>query len=430
MLSRLFSRHPEQPLIISREIIGGLINFMAIAYIIAVNPLILHANGAGFPFAPAITSTVLIIIVMTLFASFFIKLPFVLAPGMGINAIIAYNFILHDKLDIPTILGVIFFSSLLLFVFSVTRVRHLIIQAIPEFLQLSLSAGIGFFLFLIGLKNVGIVVANPNTVIEIGHFNLPIVLCCLGFIVAIVLFIRQKAYAFLLPIVVITALYCIIYPKLLPHSWFQMPDFSLFGKINYLVALKLSILPAMLSLFIVNFFDATSTTMGLLSQMHFNNQVDKGTYLKRSLISDSLGGIVASFFGISPSVIFVESSAAIQNGAKTGLASFITALICVPFLFLAPVISIIPSCATSPILMVVGLIMLSNVRRVRISNFEDIVAATLTIVMMPLCATITAGAIFGIVSYTALKLLLGKYKELSNTLIIIAVACCGWFFIN
>ncbi len=430
MITRLFTRHPEVPINYSREIISGLINFMAIAYIIAVNPLILNAKGAGFPFAPAITSTVMIIIVMTLFASFFIKLPFVLAPGMGINAIIAYNMVLHDKMNIPTILGVIFFSSLLLFIFSVTKVRHLIIQAIPEFLQIALSAGIGFFLFLIGLKNVGIVISNPNTVISIGTFNLPIVMACGGFILATVLFIRRKVYAFLLPILLITILYCFIYPATLPKAYFQLPDFSLFGQIDFAAVLKLSIWPAILSLFIVNFFDATSTTMGLLSQMHFDTQVDRGTYLKRALVTDSLGGVVASFFGISPSVIFVESSAAIQNGGRTGLSAFVTALICIPFLFLAPIIAIIPSCATSPILMVVGLIMLSNISRVKVRNFEDVVAVALTIVMMPLCATITAGAIFGIVSYTLLKLCLGKFNELSPTIIIIAIACCGWFWIN
>ncbi|MBP9768994.1 MAG: benzoate/H(+) symporter BenE family transporter, partial [Burkholderiales bacterium] len=159
MLNKLFSfNHSKQPLNISKECIGGLINFMAIAYIIVVNPLILHANGAGFPIAPAITSTVLIIVVMTIAASFIIKLPFVLAPGMGINAIIAYTLVLHDKLPIPTVLGVILFSSLLLFIFSVTRIRQLIIHAIPDFLQIGLSAGIGFFLFLIGAKNVGLII--------------------------------------------------------------------------------------------------------------------------------------------------------------------------------------------------------------------------------------------------------------------------------
>lgn len=431
MLKKLFMLNPsEGTMNINREIIGGLINFMAIAYIIAVNPLILNADGHGFPIAPAITSTVLIIVVMTILASFIIKLPFVLAPGMGINAIIAYTLVLHDKLPIPTVLGVILFSSLLLFVFSVTKIRQIIVHAIPEFLQVALSAGIGLFLFLIGVKNVGLVISNPNTIIGIGHINLHIIMCLLGFIFAVVLFVRRKTYAFLLPIIAITIINLIIYPETMPKNLIQAPDFSLFMQIDIMAALKLSVLPAILSLFIVNFFDATSTTMGLLSQLHFDSQHEKGVYLKKSLITDSVGGVVSSFFGVSPSVIFVESSAAIQNGAKTGLASFITAIICIPFIFLSPLISIIPAAATSPVLMVVGLIMLSHIKRIDLDNFENTAAALLTIVMMPLCFSITAGAVFGIVSYTLMKLLLGKTNEVSLTLVLISIICCGWFFIG
>lgn len=431
MLAKLFSFNSnKQPIDFPREIMGGIINFMAIAYIIVVNPLILHANGAGFPIAPAITSTVLIVVVMTILASFIVKLPFVLAPGMGINAIIAYTLVLHDKLPIPTVLGVIFFSSLLLFVFSVTRVRQLIIHAIPEFLQIALSAGIGFFLFLIGVKNVGLVIGNPNTIVGIGHMNLPIILCLIGFVLATALFIKRKTYAFLLPIIVISLIFAVCYPASIPASLVQLPDFSLFMQIDFLAALKFSVLPAILSLFIVNFFDATSTTMGLLSQLHFDSQHEKGAYLKRALLTDSIGGVVSSFFGISPSVIFIESSAAIQNGAKTGLASFITALLCIPFMFLSPLIGMIPSAATSPILMLVGIIMLSHIRRIKVHNFEDIVAVVLTVVMMPLCSSITAGAIFGILSYTVFKLLLGKTRDVSITLIVIAVLCCSWFWFN
>lgn len=431
MLKKLFMLNPsEGTMNINREIIGGLINFMAIAYIIAVNPLILNADGHGFPIAPAITSTVLIIVVMTILASFIIKLPFVLAPGMGINAIIAYTLVLHDKLPIPTVLGVILFSSLLLFVFSVTKIRQIIVHAIPEFLQVALSAGIGLFLFLIGVKNVGLVISNPNTIIGIGQINLHVIMCLFGFIFAIVLFVRKKTYAFLLPIIAITIINLFIYPETMPKNLIQAPDFSLFLQIDIMAALKLSVLPAILSLFIVNFFDATSTTMGLLSQLHFDSQHEKGVYLKKSLITDSVGGVVSSFFGVSPSVIFVESSAAIQNGAKTGLASFITAIICIPFIFLSPLISIIPAAATSPVLMVVGLIMLSHIKRIDLDNFENTAAALLTIVMMPLCFSITAGAVFGIVSYTLMKVLLGKTNEVSLTLVLISIICCGWFFIG
>jgi len=430
MLNKLFCLDIKQKIDVPREVIGGLINFMAIAYIIAVNPIILHADGAGFPLAAAITGTVTIIVIMTIIAAFFIKLPFVLAPGMGINAIISYTLILHDKLNVPTVLGVILLSSILLFVFSISKIRQIIIHAIPEFLQIALSAGIGFFLFLIGVKNIGLIVSNPNTIIGIGHFNLDILLCCLGFVVVTILFIKRKVYAFLLPIIVITFISAFIHPKSLPSHYVEWPDFSLFMQVDLISALKLSVLPAILSLFVVNFFDATSTTMGLLSQVKFDNQHKKLVYLKRALITDSVGGVAAGLIGISPSVIFVESSAGIQNGARTGLASLITALLCIPFIFLSPLISIIPDAATSPVLMVVGLIMLSNIRRIELNNFEDLVASVLTIIMMPLCFSITAGAIFGILSYTLLKLLLGKRNEVSITLIIVAVVCCGWFFIN
>lgn len=429
MLAKLFSVN-QQSLDYKKEIIGGLINFMAIAYIIAVNPLILHANGAGFPLNAAITSTVIIIIIMTMLAGFVIKLPFVLAPGMGINAIVAYTLVLHDKLPIQTVLGVILFSSILLFIFSVTKIRQIIILSIPYTLQVSLSAGIGLFLFLIGAKNINLIVANPNTIIGINHLSLDIIISLLGFLVAVVLFIKQKSYALLLPIVLISIINALIHPDVLPQVFFQAPDFSLFFQVDYLAALKLSLLPTILLLFLVNFFDATSTSLGLLSQLKFNSAQEKEFYLRRALITDGGAGILSSVVGTSPSVIFVESSAAIQNGATTGLASVVTALLCIPFVFMAPLISAIPSIATAPILMLVGLLMFSHIRKVEFEKFEEMVASFLTIIMMPLCFSITAGAVFGVVSYTLLKILLGKKNELSISLVIIAILCCGWFFIE
>ncbi|MEN9945991.1 MAG: hypothetical protein RLZZ293_377 [Pseudomonadota bacterium] len=429
-MTKLFSYQTNVPINYNQEIIGGIINFMAVAYIIMVNPLILHANGAGFPLSPAITSTVLITICMTMLAGFIIKLPFVLAPGMGMNAMITYGLILHDKLDIPTALGVILFSSLLLFIFSVTKIRQIIIHALPDFLQIALSAGIGIFLFFIGLKNAGIVVASSNTILAMGKIDSSLILSLLGFILVSALFIKRKSYAFLLPILLISIIYWLLNPPQLPSHWFELPDFSLFMQINVWGALKLSVLPAILSLFLVNFFDATSTILGLLSQMHFNSQHEKNLYLRKALFTDAFGGMLSAVFGSSPSVIFVESSSAIQNGAKTGFASLVTALLCLPFIFLAPLISIIPSIATAPILMIVGLLMLANLRNLVLNDFEDILVVGITVLMMPFCFSITAGAVLGIISYTLLKLLLGKYNQLSPTLIIISIVCCSWFWLN
>ena len=426
---RFFSLN-KQPINYSTEVMGGLINFLAIAYIIIVNPMIVNAQGQAFPIAPSITATILTIIIMTTLAGFIIKLPFVIAPGMGINAIVSYTLVVHDKLPLSMVLGVIFWSSLILFILSVTPLRQKIIGAIPENIQTALSVGIGLFLMFIGFKNAGILVSNSNTLIGMNKFNPEMGLCFIGFILTTVLFVRRKSYAMIAPIIVVTLLSFLLGMSIMPKSLFAAPDFSLFMNIDFLGCLKISIIPAILSLFIVNFFDATSSVVGLLSQIKFQSREEKDGYYKRALAADGVGGIVSGLVGTSPGVVFVESSAGIQSGARTGLASIVTALLCIPFLFLSPLISIIPSYATSPILILVGILMMDNLRKIKFNALEDFISVILTIVMMPFCFSITAGAVFGITSYTLLKLILGKFDELNPGLIIVAICCCAWFAIG
>ncbi len=352
MLNKIFSFR-QQSINYQREISGGIINFLASAYIIVLNPMILHSGGHAFPLAPSITATLIAIIIMTILASFLIKLPFILAPGLGINAIVSYTLVLHDKLPIVTVLGVIFWSSLIMFILSITPLRKIIIDAIPKQLQISLSIGIGLFLIFIGLKNANILISNPNTLISMNLLDKEIGLCFFGFILATLLFIRQKFYAMILPIIIVTLLSSLLGNTKLPKEILSLPDFSLFLQVDFWSSLKLSVIPAILSLFIVNFFDATSSVIGLLEQIEFENKEDKEFYYKRALASDGIGGIISGLAGTAPSVIFIESSAGIQLGAKTGFASIISAILFIPFLFLAPLISIIPDSATSPILILV-----------------------------------------------------------------------------
>ncbi|HMT02500.1 MAG TPA: NCS2 family permease [Burkholderiales bacterium] len=419
----------KEPINFSQELMGGLANFLAIAYIIIVNPIILNASGKAFPIIPSITATILTIVIMTTLAGLIIKLPFVIAPGMGMNAIVSYTLIISDNLSPEIALGVVFWSSLLLFIFSITPLRQKIINAIPIIIQIALSVGIGLFLIFIGIKNVNLVVANPNTLLSINKIDSHILLCFLGLVIATYLFIHKKVYSLILPIIIITVLNIFLNHKPLPQNIFTMPDFSLFMHINLVDSLKFSIIPAILSLFLVNFFDATATVIGLLSQIGYKDIETKKIYYKKSLISDAISGMVSSLIGTSPGVIFVESSAAIQTGAKTGLSAICTAIFCIPFLFLSPIISLIPNSATSPILILVGIIMMNNIRKINLSNLEDLIAVVLTIIMMPLCFSITAGAVFGILSYTILKIILGKWEQLSISLIIVALFCISWFII-
>lgn len=425
-LLQLFSLHKTDTSY-KHEIMGGLTNFMAIAYIIIVNPLVLNANGKGFPIAPTLTATILIIVLMTTLASFIIKLPFVLAPGMGLNVLVSYTLAVHDHLPVPIILGIIFWSGILLFIFSITNLRQKIINAIPESIQTALTVGIGMFLILIGIKNANIIVSNPETLLSINKINTDIILCFIGFILASILFIRGKIYAMVLPIIIITILSIFLGSSKIPQQFVTLPDFSLFMQMDLIGSLKLSLIPSILSLFIVMFFDTTSSVLGLLSQINYESKESKKQYFRRSLSTDALGGIVSGIVGTSPTAVFVESSVGIHNGAKTGFASIITALLCIPFFFISPLISIIPKSATSPILILVGVLMVNNLRKINLFHLEDSIAVLLTIIMMPLCFSITAGAVFGIISYTLLKLLLGKFDEVNAGLIIIAICCTGWF---
>lgn len=203
---------------------------------------------------------------------------------------------------------------------------------------------------------------------------------------------------------------------------------GLFMHLNILSALKFSLLPAILSLFMVNFFDVTSATIGLVEQLDEHQQKYKKQYLKSSLIIGSISSFLAVIFGTSSAAVFIESSAGIENGASTGLASIITAMLFIPLLFFAPLVSIIPNAATSPILMVVGIMMIGHIRKVKIVNFEDFIAMVVTIVMMPLSFSIINGVVLGVLTYALLKIFLGKWHELSPIFMILVIGCCGWFF--
>lgn len=422
MLAKLFSYQKPENIDYNTEIIGGIVNFIAIAYIIVVNPIILNANGHGFPINASITATILVIVFATLLASMIIKLPFVLAPGMGINAIIGYTFILKDNIDIPTILGMVFFSSVLLLIFSATKIRRIVVNSIPDCLQIALGCGIGVFLFFIGIKNANIVIANPNTIVSLNKFTFNTTLVMLGFILTTVLFLQHKKYAMLLPMIILTIITITIHPDLIPQHIFRLPDFSLFMQMNVLKALKLSLLPSLLSLFLVNFFDATSTVIGLLDQSQLS-EAEKQKHVENALLADSLGGVISGAVGSASTVIFIESAAGIKSGATTGIASVVTAILCVPFLFLSPLIEIVPSFATAPILILVGLLMMVNIRNLQTKSLEDLIAVAITIIMMPFTFSITYGAIFGICTYVLLKICLGKFQDLSWTLMILPIIC-------
>lgn len=415
---------------IKTEVLAGITNFMAIVYIVVVNPLVMNANGHGFPVNATITATVITIIVMTIFVGLFVKLPFAVAPGMGFNAILTYNLVIQQKLPISIALGVIFWANVLFLVLALSGVQKYLVKSIPICLQNALSIGLGCLLVFIGLKNANIIVSDPETYVVLGHFSPSYAIALVGIFLAAALFINKKTYALLAPIIIITVIAYLLGITKIPQHIFSKPDFSLFNTIDILGSLKYSLVPVIFSIFLVSYFDATTATLALISQIDLPSEQIKQKLLRRTLISEPIGSIFSSFAGTANGIIYIESSSGIQLGARTGLAALITGLLFIPFLFLSPIVNLIPLFATTPTLVLVGFLMIDHgCRYMSINNLEESIAVLLTVMMIPLTFSVASGAVFGILGYVIIKLLLGKYKEVSLAMLLIALVCCSWFFI-
>ncbi len=413
------------------EVWGGIANFMACVYVVIVNPMLMYANGAGFPIAASVTATVVTAVALTLFSAFFLRLPFTMAPGMGFNVVITYNLVMQQHLPIPVALGVIFWSSIFLLVATLANVHKIIIEALPVVLQHSISLGLGCFLILIGLQNAHIVVSNPNTIIGLGKIDLHFFLEIIAFGFTVALFIKRKKYAFLLPMAILTIALDMMSLPSVPTSFIATPDFSLFAKIDLFGSLKYSCFPLILILFLNSYCDATTSLLGLFSQLEIKNEKLYQKIFKKGFIVEAIGSIVSSFMGTANGIVYAESATALSLGAKTGLANVITALLFLPLLFISPLISIIPLEVTSPTLILVGCLMIFHAsKNIVLNSIEDYIPVVLTIVMMPFSYSLTAGAVFGVLSYIFLKILLGKHKEINIPMCFIGVVCFSWFFIK
>ncbi len=409
---------------LSREVIAGLTTFFTMSYIIIVNPQVMASSGTGMTIAGTLTATVLISFLMTLIAGLYIKLPYALAPGMGLNVFIAYSLIIGEKIPWPTALGLIFWSSILFVLVSIFPIRQKIVEALPNNMKHAMSCGIGLFLAFIGLKNLGLIVANPSTYVALGEINYTVALGLLGFFVSFYLFYKNKPYAFLFSILLVTTIALLTNKIEFPTTWFALPDFdSHFFKLDLIGSLKWSFIPVIIAIFMTNLFDSISSIIGLSTSAGFVDQNGNPQKLKETLVVDSIASVFSSLFGTAPATVYIESSAGIQAGGKTGLSSIVTAFCFLPCLFLAPLITIVPAYATTPVLILVGILMCQTIKNINATQLDDVIPVFLTIVLMPLTFSITQGVLWGIVSYVLLKVLVGKAKVISPVLWILAIIC-------
>jgi AGZA family xanthine/uracil permease-like MFS transporter len=412
------------PVAVRREILAGIVSFVTIVYIIAVNSSIL--KDAGIPLEAGIIGTALTSFVGCLLMGCFAKTPIILVPGMGINALFTYTIVQTMGLSWQEALGAVFMAGVLFALIAFTPLAKILSEAIPDSLKEATTVGIGLFLTFIGLQKGGIVIANEKTFLALGDFGSPQTLITITtLIVALILFIRNIPANFLISIAAGTIL-AITFGQVnisdaLNSSHFSMQVYwPVLGGLSFERAASITFWIAVFTLALVVVFE----NIGMIhSHLVMTGEPEK---FDRSLQVNAISVISASLLGTSPTVSTVESAAGISSGGRNGLTAITTGILFLISIFCIPVIKLIPDSAIAPILIIVGGLMISGVQRIHFEQFSEGFPAFLTIALIPLTYSIVDGMAFGFISYVVLKVSMGKAKEVSVPLYIVT----GLFLIN
>ena len=409
------------------EAIAGITTFFTMAYIVVVNPQILSADGkTGMAFNGVLTATVIICFTMTLLMGLYAKLPFAVAPGMGLNAFFTYTIILGKGVPWPTALGIIFWAGLFFLVISVTPIRESIAKAIPTEIRIAAAAGIGIFLTFIGLKSAGFIVSDAVTLVKIGTLGKPALLTILGVAISIFLMSRKSPFAFLATIIVVTLIAWALGLVTAPAQKLSLPDFkSVFFKLDIFGALKLSLVPSIIAILFTDLFDSISTFIGVAHAAGLLDEQGHPRNLREGLIVDSLATMGAGLAGTSSGTAYIESIAGIEMGGRTGLTSVFTALCFLPCLFIAPIAGMVPPYATAAVLILVGAAMFRTVGQIKFSKIEEGIPAFLTLILIPLTFSITQGILWGFISHVGLYLMVGRRRDIHPVMYALALVSVG-----
>ncbi|GAA0561068.1 NCS2 family permease [Halomonas salifodinae] len=398
------------------EILAGIATFLASMYIIVVNPAIL--SDAGIPFSAALSATVLISFMSSLAMGLYARNPILVAPGMGMNALFTYTLVHGAGLSWEVALGCVFWSGVLFALLAVFNVRKAIIEAIPASLRYAITCGIGLFITFIGFKNAGFIVSNPATLVSLGNMDPMLITFFLGMMATVILVILRMSGALILGIAVTTLLALPmgrLWGEEVVVQWAGLaawPDFSAVMQVDILGALKVAYLPFIFVMLFTNFFDALSCFMALSESADLKDKDGNPRNLKRSMTVDAFASMIAAPLGTSAAQTFIESGAGVAQGGRTGLVAVTIALLFLPFLFLSPLLSLVPGIATAPALVLVGLFMLAPITKIDWTRYDQAFPAFLAIILMPLTYSITLGIAFGFLSFVLIKLATGRLEEI------------------
>lgn len=432
MLDKFF-KLKENNTDVKKEIIAGVITFMTMAYIIFVNPAILQV--AGLPFAATAAATCAVSAICTILMGIYTNYPIALAPGMGLNAFLAFTVCKTMGYSWQVGMAVVFVEGVIIGILVLTRVREWIMDAIPLSLKKAISVGIGLFISFIGLKESGIIVSHPATFVGQGDLSQPTVLVAIIGLVITAFLMSLKIQGALLWGILLTTLIAIPFGVItVPSSLFQMPTFETFGQftVGLKDALTLSMATTIFAFLLSDFFDTMGTVIGIGSQAGFLDKQGKLPRLRRVLLIDSLGAVLGGVFSSSSATSYIESASGVAQGGRTGLTNVVCGLLFLIALFFSPLAQMIGGGyktpdgvylhpITSPCLIVVGFLMMTVIKDIPWDNFDEALPCFLTIIIMPLTFSISHGIGWGFIMYTLIKLLTGKIREIHPLMIIVSI---------
>ena len=430
MLTKFFALK-ENNSDVKTEVLAGITTFLAAMYIIVVNPDII--SKTGMPFSGVLTATILVSAFSTIMMGLYAKNPILVAPGMGLNAFFTFSVVLSLGVKWEVALGSVFWAGIVFLILSIFNVRTYIVKAIPKQIRFAVSAGIGLFIALIGFVNAHFIVADPATLIKIGKIDSITITFVVGLIITSLLVIRRIKGALIIGIILTTILSIPIgrlygdassvnigLPTLVTwNGLFAKPDFSLMFKMDLIHSLGLSIFPITFAILFTDMFDSLSTFVGVAEAADLTDPDGEPRNVKESLIVDAAATTVAGLFGSSAGTAYIESATGIEEGGRTGLTAVVSGLLFLPFMFISPLLSIIPGIATAPALVIVGVFMMKPVLKINWNHFDDAVPAFISLVLIPFTYSITQGIIWGFLSWTIIKLALGKKDEVTPMLLAI-----------
>ncbi len=420
LLQRVFKLQ-EHGTTVRTEIIAGLTTFLTMVYIIFVNPQIL--SFAGMDIKAVFVTTCLIAAIGSIGMGLFANLPVAVAPAMGLNAFFAFVVVgaMHYSWEVA--MGAIFWGAVGLFILTLLRIRYWLIAHIPLSLRVGITSGIGLFIAMMGLKNAGIIVPNPDTLVTIGKFtDHSVVLGALGFFIIAILAARNIHAAVLVSIVVTTSIGLFL-GDVTYKGVFDMPPgiTSVVGHVDIMGALDLSLAGIIFSFMLVNLFDSSGTLIGVTDKAGLADEKGRFPNMKKALYVDSISSVAGSAMGTSSVTAFIESTSGVSVGGRTGLTAIVVGLLFLAAIFISPLASMVPAYATAGALIYVGVLMTSSLVRVNWNDLTESVPAFVTAVMMPFSFSITEGIALGFIAYCAMKLGTGRWRELNLCVVVVSL---------